>query len=145
MRTRHETPGVAWTYGVLGLIPFAVAGAALVIGDDRRKAQAKRGLILYAGLIASFLGGARWGLEIEDKPVRTTVISASMAPTVGGFLLALAPKAMVKTKFAGLIAIFAGQWLWDVRSSETPSWYPVLRTALTTGAVVALLVGLTTS
>ncbi|MHB8283126.1 MAG: DUF3429 domain-containing protein [Caulobacteraceae bacterium] len=139
---KSKAPSVAWTYGLLGLIPFAVGGVMLAVGDAKSKATARRGLVLYGALIASFLGGGRWGLEIADKPVRTSVISASMAPTVASFLLALLPRTMNRVKFAGLAAVFAAQWVWDTRSSAPPTWYPPLRTALTAGALAALLTGL---
>jgi hypothetical protein len=142
MKTEGETPVVAWTYGLLGLIPFAVGAVLLTTDDGEAKAAAKRGLILYGAVIASFLGGARWGLEIARQPVRTSVISASMAPTVASFLLALLPRSRARTTFAGLIAVFAAQWVWDTRSDDTPNWYPSLRTILTGGAVLALLTGL---
>jgi hypothetical protein len=142
MKTRGEAPRVAWAYGLLGLIPFAVGGVVLAVGDAEKKAAARRGLIVYGGLIASFLGGARWGLEIPRRPVRALVISASMAPTVASFLLALAPRSRARTTFAGLIAVFAAQWLWDLGSDDAPAWYPGLRTALTTGATMALFTGL---
>jgi hypothetical protein len=145
MRTKTKAPTVTWSYGLLGLIPFAIGGVMLTLGNAPGKAAAKRGLVLYGALIASFLGGGRWGLEIADKPVRTSIISLSMAPTVIGFLLALLPRSMARTKFAGLTALFAAQWVWDTRSRSVPTWYPSLRTALTTGAVVALLTGLLVS
>jgi hypothetical protein len=142
MQNKSKAPGVTWIYGLFGLVPLALAGAVLIVGDQDQKAAAKRGLVLYGGLIASFLGGGRWGLEIADKPVRTSVISASMAPTIASFLLALLPVSMARAKFTGLIAVFAAQGVWDIRSRDTPTWYPPLRTLLTTGAVLALLTGL---
>lgn len=145
MRTRDKAPGVAWSYGLLGLIPFVAGGVLLAVGDRDGKAAARRGLVLYGALIASFLGGGRWGLEIADKPVRTSVISASMAPTVAGFLLTLLPRSMARAKFAGLIAVFAAQRAWDGRSRDVPTWYPRLRTTLTTVAALALLAGLASS
>jgi hypothetical protein len=141
---------VAWGYGLLGLIPFAVAGVVVATadakrGEGQRKAAAERGLIVYAALIASFLGGARWGLEIPRRPVRTSVISASMAPTVASFLLALLPRSRAATALAGLMGVFAAQWAWDTRSTDTPAWYPGLRTVLTCGALIALLTGVVAS
>jgi hypothetical protein len=145
MRSRSEAPRVAWGYGLLGLIPFAVAGGVAAMADGERKAAAERGLIVYAALIASFLGGARWGLEIPRRPVRTSVISASMAPTVVSFLLALLPRSRARTTCAGLMAVFAAQWVWDARSQDTPAWYPGLRTVLTSGALIALMTGFVAS
>jgi len=92
---------------------------------------------LYAALILSFLGGARWGLEIPRPSPRTLIISASMAPTLVGFGLCLAP--LSGAGFLGLALAFLAQFIWDFRAADAPSWYPALRAVLTAGAVLSLI------
>ena len=81
-------------------------------------------------------------MEIGREPVRASVISASMAPTVGGFLCLLLPRSRQRLQLAALAAAYGAQWLWDTRSPDVPAWYPELRSVLTAGAVGALLAGL---
>ena len=138
MTADRKAPAVAWAYGVLGLVPFAVSGVLAATARGDVKAGARRGLVLYAGLILSFLGGGRWGLEIGRKPVRASVISGSMAPTVGGFLCLLFLSSRPRLQLAALEAGYGAQWLWDARSRDVPAWYPGLRSVLTAGAACAL-------
>ncbi len=137
----ERPPLVAWVYGGLGLIPFlGGAGAAVMLpGVPRLAAQLE--LIAYGALILSFLGGGRWGLEIGRQPVRATVISASMLPTIVAFLLIIAMGVPSPWRLVGLSVAFLAQWAWDVRSADTPAWYPPLRHLLTAGAVGCMLVG----
>jgi hypothetical protein len=145
-RTRSRTfrPLTPWLYGVLGLIPF-VAGAlgAVVFKTDDWRRQASLGVLLsYGALILSFLGGARWGLEIGRADVRARVISLSMLPTLAGFFLLSDPAPLKPIwRFTGLAIAFVAQWVWDISSWDAPVWYPRLRSLLTVGAVLALLVG----
>ena len=132
----------AWVYGLLGLIPF-VAGAVVtwaVSGDAVFAGQTE--LLGYGALILSFLGGARWGLEIGRPRVRALVISASMLPSIVGFLLLLAAApSTVRWRLGVLAGAFMASWLWDVTSRDPPAWYRPLRHVLTAGAVICLLAG----
>jgi ribose/xylose/arabinose/galactoside ABC-type transport system permease subunit len=139
--TRTQTPEVAWIYGLLGLIPFVGGAAGAVLDLDPGGGWWRTALAIYGALILSFLGGARWGLEIARPRVRPLVITASMAPSIAGFLLLLAPPHLVWLTLEGLALGHLLQWAWDLRSRSRPPWYPRLRTLLTTGAVVSLLVG----
>jgi hypothetical protein len=63
-----------------------------------------------------------------------------MLPTIAGLALLAAPVPGT-LRFTGLAAALALHWLWDVRSSDLPAWYPRLRGILTAGAVAGLLAG----
>ena len=137
----ERPPIVTWIYGGLGLIPFfgGAVAAALLPGLPRIVAQLE--LIAYGALILSFLGGGRWGLEIGRRPVRAVAISASMLPTIVAFVLLVAMGVPNPWRLVGMSVAFVAQWAWDVRSSDTPPWYPPLRHLLTLGAVGCMLVG----
>ncbi len=134
-----STPIVAWAYGLLGLIPFAACAVGVARGGAHAPLFAEA-LALYAGLILSFLGGARWGLEIGRPRVRAAIISASMAPTLIAFALLLSPLSDAWV-FAGFALAFAAAWAWDARAVDAPAWYPRLRAVLSLGAIAALIVG----
>ena len=65
----------------------------------------------------------------------------SMAPSVAAWGLVLLPGAPAPFQLAGLATGLILSWLWDVRSTDTPSWYPHLRGLLTAGAVAGLAAG----
>lgn len=139
--TPAKAPPVVWFYGLAGLLPFA-AGALGGFSDNEVVLIVSRlGLAIYAGLILSFLGGARWGLEIGRTPVRPSVIGLAMVPTLLAFGLLAWPHLPLRVQFLGLAAAFVLQWLWDLRADGAPSWYPRLRTILSIGAVAALVAG----
>lgn len=139
--TSAAAPRVVWFYGLAGLIPFA-AGALGGFSDNEVVLIVSRlGLAIYAGLILSFLGGARWGLEIGRASVRPAVIGLAMVPTLLAFGLLAWPHLPSRFQFVGLAAGFALQWLWDLRADGAPSWYPRLRTVLSVGALAALIAG----
>ena len=137
----RQAPAVAWVYGLLGLAPFvAGAPASLAVGGEAR-VLAQLGLLVYGGLILSFLGGGRWGLEIGRGAARAGVISGAMAGPVLATLLVAATGVAPGWRLLVLALAHVGQWAWDVRTVQTPAWYPRLRHGLAAGAVLSLLVG----
>ncbi len=141
MITKARPPAVTWVYGLLGLIPFfaGAIAAAMIAGVGRTLAQLE--LLAYGALILSFLGGGRWGLELGRTPLRVAVISASMLPTIAGFLILICMGVANPVRLLLLSVAFLGQWVWDIRSKDTPAWYPPLRHVLTAGAVGCMLIG----
>ena len=137
----ERPPVVTWVYGGLGLIPFFAGAVAAVAFAELYRSFAQLELLAYGALILSFLGGGRWGLEIGRRPVRAGPIGLSMLPTVVGFLLLIAMSVSNAWRLVGMSAAFVAQWAWDVRSADTPAWYPPLRHLLTAGAVGCMLVG----
>ena len=137
----ERPPAVTWIYGGLGLIPFFGGAIAAVGLSGLGRIVAQLELIAYGALILSFLGGGRWGLEIGRRPVRAVEISASMLPTVVAFLILITMGAPNSWRLVAMSLAFVAQWAWDVRSKDTPPWYPPLRHLLTAGAVGCMLVG----
>ena len=138
---RERPPVVTWVYGGLGLIPFFGGAIAAVALTELGRVVAQLELIAYGALILSFLGGGRWGLEIGRQPVRAGVISASMLPTIVAFIILIAMGVPNPLRLVAMCLAFVAQWAWDVRSKDTPPWYPPLRHLLTLGAVGCMLVG----
>lgn len=138
-------PRAAVRLGFLGLAPLLVSGL-VTLSDQYEVAHiGALSFAIYAAALLSFLGGVRCGIEIMRDPVRPNSLRLlySALPALGGWALALfvvlTPQAAgAASGFAGL---FAGQYLWDHRSAQAgaPDWYPLLRSVLTGGAMIACL------
>lgn len=131
-------PVLAW--GLAGLIPFLglpmLSLAAPVLSD-----WGDRALGLYAAVILSFLGGARWGRAVVDPEPSPRTLAFSMAPSVAAWGLVLLPAGHSDLQLAGLAGALVLHLLWDLRSQGLPGWYPRLRLILTAGAVAGLAAG----
>ena len=134
-----------------GLMPFIGAAlAALALGGEvARQAVAQLTLLVYAAVILSFLGGVRWGVEMNEATMvapRWGVLTGSVLGALAGwaaivfYLLGTpAQSPLVFPAMAGALLI---HWVWDLLSRrDTPAWYDGLRTIATVGAVASLLAG----
>jgi len=139
---RPPVPRPALVYALAGLAPFAAcAGLIFVSRDDAQVAVAVEAV--YGAVILSFLGGARWGIEIQRAAPRPGLITLAMAPSVLGFGAALwtmggEQGANAVSGLLALAALFIAAGAWDVTSRDVPEWYPRLRTAITLAVVVLL-------
>ncbi len=136
-------PPVVLTYGLLGVIPFLAPPLAGLM-FSALKDSAALVLALYAGLILSFLGGARWGFANARPEPDIAVVSLSMLPTLVGLALLTASANHRALQLTGLAIALGSHWLWDMRSQNLPAWYPHLRTLLTAAAVIGLIAGAAT-
>ncbi|MEO0635405.1 MAG: DUF3429 domain-containing protein [Pseudomonadota bacterium] len=134
----------AWVLAVGGLIPFW-ALALFLFAADSGELYERLALVGYGATILAFLGGIRWGAAITGprgaQGARRVVLALSVLPSLAGWLTLLMP---AFTALIVLIGCFVAQWVWDfrsVRSGALPSWFGPLRTVITLGAVVALLIG----
>jgi hypothetical protein len=129
-----------WLLGLAGTIPFIATSAIYCLGPDSLKGPMSLALLTYAGLILSFLGGARWGMEVTQhvRPRAQVLIPAIVPSIVAWGLLVGAAFAPLKWQLGGLIAAYLAQWLWDNSSLEIPTWYAPLRTVLTLIAGVSM-------
>lgn len=134
-----------WMLGMAGLVPFFLTGAALWAGPQRFGPLvfiAPVALLAYAATIISFLGGVRWGAEMNRAGgARPTILALSTAPQVAAWLLIVAPIPTV-TRYGGLTLLVALTAVWDASSPDLPAWYRGLRIPLSVGAAAAILSGL---
>ena len=135
----------AWLLGAAGLLPFFASAAALWAGPGRLGPGvflAPIVLLAYAGTIASFLGGARWGAEVARAGgPRPVFLVSAVAPQLAAVALLVAPLSAVE-RYAGLALVLAVQGAGDAFSPDLPAWYRSLRIPLTVGAVAAVVAGL---
>ncbi len=99
-------------------------------------------MLAYSAVILSFLGGARWGLEIATRrPPRAGVLTLSNLPAIAAWLLLAAGGGFGLTEvhaLGGFLLAFVLHWVWDARASDTPPWYRKLRSLLSLGACLSL-------
>jgi hypothetical protein len=147
MSTPASIPPAALWLGLAGLIPFYAAALATAASDPAIARLALASFAIYAAVILSFLGGARWGLELAragDAPSLRR-LAFSVAPSIAGWALAIAAMAYPSAPglAGGFAALFAVQYVWDAaagREGLAPTWYPNLRQILTSGVVLACVI-----
>ncbi len=133
-------PPVVMAYGALGVLPFVAPPVAALLlpglGAAALAAQAA-----YAALILSFLGGARWGLEVCRPQPRAIIITVAMLPTLAGLAVLMVPAGWRAAQLGGLALLLLVHFVWDARSPGLPRWYARLRLPLTVGAIAGLVAG----
>lgn len=132
----------AWTLGLLGLVPFVAGAAVFGYGPPLWRGPALLGLLAYATAILSFLGGVRWGWEMNARPASPLALVGSNLPPLAAVVLLAAPGLTAAWQIGGFVLAFVLQWLWDLQLRGAPGWWPRLRTALTAGVCVCLAVAL---
>ncbi len=126
---------IAILYGALGLLPFWLPFLALSWPAARPLAASAQSI--YAGVILSFLAGARFGKGAGPPGV----LSLSMVGPVFTFGVLCVPGPAVSTRALLLALGIVLQGVWDVAAPTPPAGYRSLRIALTAGAASALLLG----
>jgi len=139
-RTAAPTPTWVLIYGRLGLIPFLAPGIIGWIWPDHA-ALAASALAVYAALILSFLGGARWGMAVAAPAVDNRIVSLAMLPSLAGFALLMLPAEQRLWQLGGLAGAHMLQGFWDLRARSAPAWYASLRGQLTLTALIGLALG----
>ncbi len=140
-------PPMALMLGLSGLLPFLLGGIGVwleILGDLRFALPLI--IVAYAALIASFLGGVRWGAAMQnalrqddalEKLPRYLVmaITPSLVALVG-FMLPL-PQAFIL-----FITLFIAQAVLDfmaIENGDLAAWYKPLRMLLTMIACLSML------
>ena len=135
--------------GFAGLIPFYATAVGAVLADDAFLVSLLlQTMLIYAAVIASFLGAVHWGLAMAmpDPPGR--IFALSVVPGLLGWAI-VGVLSGPETMGAALVLfalLFAWLYLHDrkaVERGQAPQWYGVLRGPLTALVIVALLIGLT--
>ena len=132
-----KTPSIVLVYGLAGLIPFFAAPVATLIAPELRW-QFTQGLLWWAAIILSFLGGARWGAAVQNADPAPGLIGLAMLPSIAGWLILLMPAEYRVAQLLALAAALLLHLIWDWWARNVPDWYGRLRVMLTAGAVAAL-------
>ncbi len=139
-RSSTPIPTAPFTFGLLGLIPFVGPPIGVLLRPEF--AAPLLGLqAIYAALILSFLGGARWGFAVTQSPPGTLTVSLSMIPTLVALALLFIPPTLMSWKLGGFALALAAHGAWDARPGVGPDWYPRLRSLLSAVACGGLILG----
>ena len=144
-RDDNHIPLSALILGLLGLIPFISPVVALLFAYDPFALGARAfhmALITYAALIASFLGGVRWGNALEKPHRHTLDFTVSVVPSLVAWLALATPRPY---DLVVLLGVFLVLGIGDVGLSargHAPRWFGKLRVILTTGVTLSLLLAL---
>lgn len=136
----NPAPRVPLLLGAAGLIPFAALAllcwAPGLVPAGFGTGEVRRALGLYGAIIASFLGGMRWGLAV-GRPAEASEgydYTLSVLPS----LLAWAALALPPSR--ALVALGALILVWGlidqdlIRRAVAARWFGRLRLALSAGA-----------
>lgn len=140
---------LAWLLAALGVLPFVAATVALLSPATHIRIPAIAGMVTYAAVILSFLGGIEWGVALNDPyagapraekdRLRATALVLSVIPSLAGWGVLWLPSP--QWQLGSALALFVAVWVGDLmlaRRGLLPSWFVDLRTAIT-AAVVATL------
>lgn len=140
----RSIPKIPLALGLAGLLPFWGLAVALSLHGalGLREAPLESALATYAAIIASFLGGIRWGLAVAAGGERGRDYALAVVPSLLAWALLMAPEPW-RLGGLGLLLLALGPLdLMLVRDGLAPQWFGRLRLILSTGAGVALLLGL---
>ena len=136
-----SAPFMARLLGLLGLLPFLLGGLGVwlpILGDLRFALPIM--VLAYGALIASFLGGVRWGASMQNQSSATQArhLLMSIVPSLIALVAFLLP---LPQAFTLLIIMFLAQCVLDLMatdSGELAEWYAPLRLLLTSVAILCM-------
>jgi hypothetical protein len=138
-RTDSVPPAVL-AYGVLGIAPFWSLPVVTLLAPNYTGVAGAIEAV-YAALILSFLGGARWGLALQHAAPNPVTVGLAMTPTLAGLAALVFIHGQVRMQLFVLAGALMLSWAWDLCARGLPPWYGRLRSGLTLGAVCGLCVG----
>lgn len=139
-------PPVPRLLGFLGLIPFLIGGLGVwveALGDLRFALPIL--VLAYGAVIASFLGGVRWGAAMQNNRAESQPRHLVMA-IVPSLIALVAFMLPMPQAFGMLIIVFTAQAVLDVtavESGDLMGWYKPLRiwlSAIACASMTSLLV-----
>ena len=125
-----SVPPMPRLLGLLGLIPFLIGGLGVwveALGDLRFALPIL--VLAYGALIASFLGGVRWGAAMQNNKADSQPRHLVMA-IVPSLIALVAFMLPITQAFGLLIVLFTAQAVLDVTASDNGdvmAWYKPLR------------------
>ncbi|MCF4128028.1 DUF3429 domain-containing protein [Methylobacterium sp. SyP6R] len=138
-RAPSAAPPAALILGGAGLIPFVGLGALVILGQSLFGVAPRPLLASYGAVIASFLGGLRWGAAAASPEGKGADYAVSVLPSLLAWAALLAP-APWDLRVLGALVLAWGLVDQDLpRRGLVPAWLGRLRLVLSGVAGVALL------
>lgn len=144
-RDDNKIPLSALLLGLLGLIPFLSPSLALLIPYDPYELGARAFhmmLVTYAALIASFLGGVRWGNALAKPHRHGLDFTVSVIPSLVAWLALATPRPYDLVVLLGVFLMLGVGDVGLAMRGHAPRWFGKLRVILTTGVTASLLLAL---
>lgn len=137
----NRIPTAPLVLGLAGLIPPLAGAAAVCFNLGHFGLVAREATLLYAALIASFLGGTWWSFASWVQRPSWGLLIASVVPSLAAWAMLLSLSALdAGTAMAGLILVsLLVDWRLQ-RLGLAPPWWMTLRVPLSVTLAVALLV-----
>ena len=147
MMTKHMTrddtiPFTALCLGVAGLLPFIGSAALIVWAPDFLSLGSRllhMVLVTYAALIASFLGGVRWGNALSHPERQGREFVMAIMPSLVAWLALATPQPYDLMMLIGIFLALGVSDIGLVLAGGAPRWYGKLRVGLTVMVVLSLL------
>ena len=132
--TDSPVPRSALVLGLSGLLPSLAMVTAMILWPAHRATAATIGMA-YGAVIASFVGGAWWGLSaaLAEAEALPRMLARSVVPSLTAWLALLVPAA---SGLLVLAAVFASLLPMDRelrRLGMAPGWWFSLRLPLSLG------------
>ena len=126
---------------------FATAIGAVLAENPLLVGLLVQTLLIYAAVIASFLGAVHWGLAMAMPEPPGRIFALSVLPGLFGWAIVglLSGPETAAGALVLFIILFAALYAYDRKAVErgrAPRWYGTLRAPLTGLVIVALLIGL---
>ncbi len=140
--TDHLIPLPALMLGAAGLIPFVGTAACLLVAPDflgLGSGLLHMALVTYAALIASFLGGVRWGNVLAKPEHHQREFVLAVMPSLVAWLALATPRPYDLMMLIGIFLALGVSDIGLVLAGGAPRWYGKLRVGLTAIAVTSLL------
>jgi hypothetical protein len=137
---RDVPPAALWP-GLAGLLPFLACALLPLATDAAWHPLAQQALVAYGAVILTFVGAIHWGIALmaPRHPASAACFGWSVVPALWGWL-ALFPSFIASLALLG--AGFIVQLAVDYRAAGAlglPAWYLALRSLLTSGVLLSLL------
>ena len=136
---------IAWIFAIAGGVIFAAMTAVLVSGESHVRIPAIGGLVTFAAIILSYLGGIEGGLALHDQvgteKTRAVSLCLSTIPSLAawGVLWLGSPQQQIGASIALFVLVWSAD-LWLAHQGLIPSWFVDMRTAIT--VLVCVILGL---
>lgn len=143
--TSMVVPERAAALGVAGLLPFVAGAVARFYVPSLLGVPIDTLVLVYAGLILSFVGGAHWGMASAalgddayayDGP---RVLTVSVVPSLLAWVFIFLPPLWGLPAMATAFALVFAIDLWLTRLAYAPAWWLRLRLPLTLAVILSLL------
>ncbi|NNC23612.1 DUF3429 domain-containing protein [Salinisphaera sp. USBA-960] len=136
----RNAPTLAWTLGFAALIPFLIGSYVALGWNSNIAIRTLDWLVVYAAVIASFIGGVQWGLQAAGQHARAIDMGAAVCPALIVWIGVMLGQPW---SFALILVALVFTWLTDEnghRQGWMPIYYLTLRRILTPIVVVCLAI-----